>query len=63
MLFRRLLAALALPLACAAQPPSPKPDSAPLSTTAERFQAFLAKPEERTAAQQAVAAFSDGLIE
>ena len=30
--------------------------------TAERFQAFLAKPEERTAAQTAVAAFSDALI-
>jgi FMN-dependent NADH-azoreductase len=31
--------------------------------TAERFQAFLAKPEERTAEQQAVAGFSDTLIE
>jgi len=30
--------------------------------TAERFQAFLAKPEARTAAQQEVAAFSDALI-
>ena len=30
--------------------------------TAERFQAFLAKPEERTTEQQAVAAYSDGLI-
>lgn len=30
--------------------------------TAERFAAFLAKPEERTAEQQAVAACSDGLI-
>ena len=30
---------------------------------AARFQAFLAKPEERTAEQQAVAGFSDGLIE
>jgi serine protease Do len=41
MLFRRLLAALALPLACAAQPPSSKPpDSAPLSTTAERVYEF-----------------------
>ena len=28
--------------------------------SAERFQAFLAKPEERTAAQREVAAFSDG---
>jgi FMN-dependent NADH-azoreductase len=31
--------------------------------TAERFQAFLAKPEARTEEQQAVAAFSDALIE
>ena len=31
--------------------------------TAERFQSFLAKPEERSAAQQAVASFSDGLID
>ena len=31
--------------------------------TAERFQSFLAKPEDRTAAQQAVASFSDGLID
>ena len=31
--------------------------------TAERFQAFLTKPEERTAAQQAHAAYSDALIE
>jgi len=31
--------------------------------TAERFQAFLAKPEERTAEQQAVAAYSDTLID
>ncbi|MFP5304492.1 MAG: FMN-dependent NADH-azoreductase [Gammaproteobacteria bacterium] len=30
--------------------------------TAERFQAFLAKPEERTPAQQAVVAESDALI-
>ena len=30
---------------------------------AARFQAFLAKPEERTAGQQAVAAFSDELID
>ena len=30
--------------------------------TAERFQAFLAKPEERTPQQVAVAAYSDGLI-
>jgi FMN-dependent NADH-azoreductase len=30
--------------------------------TAERFQSFLAKPGERTAAQQSVAAFSDDLI-
>lgn len=30
--------------------------------TAERFQAFLAKPDERTAAQSAVVAFSDALI-
>jgi len=31
--------------------------------TAERFQAFLAKPGERTAEQQAVAAYSDALID
>lgn len=31
--------------------------------TAERFQSFLAKPEERTTEQQAVASFSDGLID
>jgi len=31
--------------------------------TAERFQAFLTKPEERTAAQQAHAAYSDALID
>jgi FMN-dependent NADH-azoreductase len=31
--------------------------------TAERFAAFLAKPEERTPAQQAVASFSDALID
>lgn len=31
--------------------------------TAERFQAFLAKPEEHTPEQRAVAAFSDRLIE
>jgi len=31
--------------------------------TAERFQAFLAKPEERTAAQHAVVAYSDRLID
>jgi FMN-dependent NADH-azoreductase len=31
--------------------------------TAERFQSFLAKPEARTAEQQAVAGFSDALIE
>jgi FMN-dependent NADH-azoreductase len=31
--------------------------------TAERFQALLAKPEERTAAQQAVAGFSDTLVD
>jgi FMN-dependent NADH-azoreductase len=31
--------------------------------TAERFQAFLAKPEERTPEQQAVAGFSDALID
>ena len=31
--------------------------------TAERFGAFLAKPEERDAAQAAVAAYSDGLID
>ena len=31
--------------------------------TAERFQAFLAKPEARTAEQQAVAGFSDTLID
>lgn len=30
--------------------------------TAERFQAFLAKPEERTPEQQAIAGFSDALI-
>jgi FMN-dependent NADH-azoreductase len=30
--------------------------------TAERFQSFLAKPGERTAAQQSVAGFSDDLI-
>lgn len=30
---------------------------------AERFQAFLAKPEERTPAQQAVVDYSDGLID
>src|SRR6187455_1247858 len=30
--------------------------------TAERFQAFLAKPEARTPEQQAVAGFSDELI-
>ena len=30
--------------------------------TAERFQAFLAKPEERTPAQQSVVAYSDALI-
>jgi FMN-dependent NADH-azoreductase len=30
--------------------------------TAERFQSFLAKPDERTPAQRAVADFSDGLI-
>jgi FMN-dependent NADH-azoreductase len=30
---------------------------------AARFQAFLTKPEERTAEQQAVAGFSDGLID
>ena len=30
---------------------------------AERFQSFLAKPEERSPEQQAVAAFSDGLIQ
>lgn len=30
---------------------------------AERFQAFVAKPEERTAAQHAVAAYSDVLID
>lgn len=30
--------------------------------TAERFQSFLAKPEERTPAQQQVAGFSDGLV-
>jgi FMN-dependent NADH-azoreductase len=30
--------------------------------TAERFQSFLAKPEDRTPAQQAVAAYSDALI-
>lgn len=31
--------------------------------TAERFQALLAKPEERTAAQRAVVEYSDALIE
>jgi FMN-dependent NADH-azoreductase len=31
--------------------------------TAERFQSFLAKPEERTAEQHAAAGFSDALIE
>ena len=31
--------------------------------TAERFGAFLAKPEDRDAAQQAVAAYSDALID
>src|SRR5258705_7700626 len=31
--------------------------------TAERFQSFLAKPEARSADQQAVAAFSDALID
>src|SRR5258706_2803704 len=31
--------------------------------TAERFQSFLAKPEARTAEQQAVAGFSDALVE
>ena len=31
--------------------------------TAERFQAFLAKPEARTAEQQAVTAYSDALID
>lgn len=31
--------------------------------TGERFAAFLAKPESRTAAQQAIAGFSDTLIE
>jgi FMN-dependent NADH-azoreductase len=31
--------------------------------TAERFQSFLAKPDERTTAQQAVVAFSDVLID
>src|SRR6476469_5660514 len=31
--------------------------------TAERFQAFLAKPEARTPAQTAVAGYSDGLID
>ena len=30
--------------------------------TAERFQAFLAKPEQRTAEQQAIAGYSDALI-
>jgi FMN-dependent NADH-azoreductase len=30
--------------------------------TAERFQAFLAKPEERTPGQQAIAGYSDALI-
>ena len=31
--------------------------------SAERFQAFLAKPEERTEAQREIAAFSDALID
>ena len=31
--------------------------------TAERFQAFLAKPEQRTPEQQAVAGYSDALVE
>ena len=31
--------------------------------TAERFQAFLARPEERTQAQRAVAAYSDAFID
>src|ERR1700682_2834531 len=31
--------------------------------TAQRFQSFLAKPEERSAEQQAAAAFSDALID
>ena len=31
--------------------------------TAERFQSFLAKPEARTAEQQAIAGFSDALID
>ena len=31
--------------------------------TAERFQSFLATPQERSPAQQAVASFSDGLID
>jgi FMN-dependent NADH-azoreductase len=31
--------------------------------TAERFGAFITKPEERSAAQQAVAAYSDALID
>jgi FMN-dependent NADH-azoreductase len=31
--------------------------------TAERFQAFLAKPEDRTPEQQAIAGFSDALVE
>ena len=31
--------------------------------TAERFQSFLAKPEERNAEQQAVVAYSDTLID
>src|SRR5438477_13091993 len=31
--------------------------------TAERFQSFLAKPEERTAEQHAVAGYSDALID
>ncbi|MEP7069469.1 MAG: FMN-dependent NADH-azoreductase [Usitatibacter sp.] len=31
--------------------------------TAERFQSFVAKPDDRTPAQQAVASFSDGLID
>ena len=33
------------------------------TSTAERFGAFLAKPEERSAAQQAVVAYSDALID
>src|SRR6476661_2483697 len=31
--------------------------------TAERFQAFLAKPDARTAEQQAIVAYSDALID